>query len=93
MGRHFKNIVFILLGTALMAFGLVYFNMRHNLADGGVTGITLLLYFLFSINPALSNILINIPLFFIGWRLLGRITFIYTLIGTISLSVFLDLFQ
>ncbi len=93
MGRHVKNIIFIVLGTALMAFGLVYFNMRHSLADGGVTGITLLLFFLFQLNPALSNILINIPLFFIGWRLLGRITFIYTLIGTISLSVFLDLFQ
>ncbi|AIC94587.1 YitT family protein [Shouchella lehensis] len=93
MGKHIKNIVFILLGTALMAFGLVYFNMQYNLADGGVTGITLLLYFLFQFNPAISNILINIPLFFIGWKMLGRTTFFYTLIGTFSLSLFLDLFQ
>ncbi|GAF24203.1 MULTISPECIES: YitT family protein [Shouchella] len=93
MSKHIKNIVFILLGTALMAFGLVYFNMQYNLADGGVTGITLLLYFLFQFNPAISNLLINIPLFFIGWKMLGRTTFFYTLIGTFSLSLFLDLFQ
>ncbi|WZY01508.1 YitT family protein [Bacillus sp. FSL W7-1360] len=93
MIRHFKNIAFILLGTALIAMGLVYFNMTHKLADGGITGITLLLFFLFSFNPAISNILINIPLLFIGWRLLGRTTFIYTIIGTVSLSAFLDVFQ
>ncbi|WP_281176628.1 YitT family protein [Shouchella shacheensis] len=93
MAKHAKNVLFILLGTAMMSFGLVYFNMAHNLADGGVTGITLLLFFLFSINPAISNLVINIPLFFIGWKMLGRTTFIYTLIGTLSLSVFLDLFQ
>ncbi|MFS0786781.1 YitT family protein [Shouchella sp. 1P09AA] len=93
MARHAKNILFILFGTALMSFGLVYFNMQYNLADGGVTGITLLLFFLFSFNPAISNLIINIPLFFIGWKMLGRTTFVYTLIGTFSLSLFLDLFQ
>jgi uncharacterized membrane-anchored protein YitT (DUF2179 family) len=93
VNRHVKNIFFILLGTALMSFGLVYFNMEHQLADGGVTGITLLFFFLFTINPAITNIVINIPLFFIGWRMLGRIPFYYTLVGTFSLSLFLDLFQ
>ncbi|GAF14378.1 hypothetical protein JCM19045_3690 [Bacillus sp. JCM 19045] len=93
MTRHLKNSIFILIGTALMAFGLVYFNMQYNLADGGVTGITLLLYFLFEMNPAITNLIINIPLFFIGWKMLGRITFFYTLLGTLSLSLFLDLFQ
>ncbi|TWI58887.1 YitT family protein [Halalkalibacter nanhaiisediminis] len=88
-----KNILFILLGSAILAFGLVYFNMENNLADGGFTGITLILYFIFSINPAISNLVLNIPLFFIGWKILGRTTFIYTIIGTIGVSVFLELFQ
>ncbi|RNA69163.1 YitT family protein [Alteribacter keqinensis] len=88
-----KNILAILFGTAIMSFGLVYFNMQNNLADGGFTGITLILFFMFSIDPALSNLALNIPLFIIGWKILGRNAFIYTLIGTVGVSVFLYIFQ
>lgn len=87
------NVFFILLGAAIFSFGLVHFNMENNLAEGGFTGITLLLYFLFKIDPSITNLLLNIPLFFIGWRFLGRNTFIYTIIGTVSVSVFLWFFQ
>ncbi|MDR0139777.1 YitT family protein [Metabacillus idriensis] len=88
-----RNIFFILLGSAIFAFGLVHFNMQNNLAEGGFTGITLLLYFIFDIDPSISNLVLNIPIFFIGWKLLGRTTFLYTIIGTVALSVFLWLFQ
>ncbi len=88
-----KNIFFILLGSAIFSFGIVHFNMQNNLAEGGFTGITLLLYFLFSLDPSYTNLLLNIPLFIIGWRLLGRNVFYYTLIGTLAVSVFLWIFQ
>ncbi|MDR4249882.1 hypothetical protein CEY02_10075 [Bacillus pumilus] len=88
-----KNIVFILIGSAIFSFGLVHFNMQNNLAEGGFTGITLLLYFLFHIDPSISNLVLNIPIFFIGWKMLGRTMFTYTIIGTVSLSVFLAIFQ
>lgn len=87
------NIFFILFGSAIFSFGIVHFNMENNLAEGGFTGITLLLYFLFDIDPSISNLVLNIPLFFIGWKLLGKNTFLYTIIGTVSVSVFLWTFQ
>ncbi|WP_246942151.1 YitT family protein [Bacillus pinisoli] len=90
---RFVNIFFILLGSAIFSFGLVNFNMQYHLAEGGFTGITLLLFFLFKFDPAISNLLLNIPLFFIGWKILGRISFIYTMIGTFSVSGYLWLFQ
>lgn len=92
-GLKFKNILFILLGSAIMAFGLVHFNMQNNLGEGGFTGITLLLYFAFNWDPAITNILLNIPVFFIGWKYLGRNTFYYTIIGTFAVSLFLKAFQ
>lgn len=88
-----KNIVFILFGAAIFSFGLVHFNMQNNLAEGGFTGITLLLYFVFNWNPAITNLILNIPLFFIGWKLLGRSVFLYTIIGTLGVSLFLAIFQ
>lgn len=92
-GLKFKNIGFILLGSAIFSFGVVHFNMQHNLGEGGFTGITLLLYFLWDIDPAISNLVLNVPVFFIGWKLLGRNTFFYTIIGTFAVSFFLWLFQ
>lgn len=88
-----KNILFILLGSAIFSFGIIHFNIENNLAEGGFTGITLILYNLFSIDPAISNLVLNVPLFLIGWRLLGRNSFIYTIIGTVAVSFFLWIFQ
>ena len=93
LGLRLKNILFILLGSAIFAFGLVHFNIQNKLAEGGFTGITLILYFLFDIDPSYSNLALNIPLFFLGWKLLGKKAFYYTVIGTVALSVFLWIFQ
>ncbi|MBP2241358.1 uncharacterized membrane-anchored protein YitT (DUF2179 family) [Cytobacillus eiseniae] len=93
MGLKFKNIFFILLGSAIFSFGIVHFNMQNNLSEGGFTGITLLLYFLFNWDPSYTNLILNIPLFFVGWKLLGRNVFLYTIIGTVSVSIFLWIFQ
>ncbi|WLR43720.1 YitT family protein [Bacillus carboniphilus] len=88
-----KNVIFILLGSTIFSFGIVHFNMQNNLAEGGFTGITLLLYFLYDINPSFSYLALNIPVFIIGWRFLGKTTFAYTIIGTLSVSIFLEVFQ
>ncbi|EMY8532660.1 YitT family protein [Bacillus paranthracis] len=88
-----RNIIFILIGSAIFSFGIVNINIENHLTEGGFTGITLLLYFLFKFDPSYSNLILNIPIFFIGWKLLGRATFIYTLIGTFSVSLFLWIFQ
>lgn len=88
-----KNTLFILLGSAIFAFGIVHFNMQNGLSEGGFTGITLLMYFLWGWDPAITNIFLNVPIFILGWKVLGRQTFIYTIIGTFAVSVFLRLFQ
>ncbi|ETI66615.1 YitT family protein [Neobacillus vireti] len=93
VGLKLKNILFILLGAAIMAFGLVNFNMENKLAEGGFTGITLIFYFLLNWDPSYTNLLLNIPLFFIGWKLLGRNAFLYTILGTVGVSIFLWIFQ
>lgn len=88
-----QNVLGILFGSAIFAFGFVHFNIAHALSEGGFTGITLILLFTAGWDPALMNILLNIPVFFIGYKLLGKRSFVYTLIGTVSFSVFLSIFQ
>lgn len=88
-----KNIIAIIIGSIIFAFGIVHFNMQNNLSEGGFTGITLLLFFKWGWDPAISNIVLNVPIFLIGWKILGRQSFLYTLIGTLSVSIFLWFFQ
>ncbi len=59
-----RNIIFILIGSAIFSFGIVNINIENHLAEGGFTGITLLLYFLFKFDPSYSNLILNIPIFF-----------------------------
>ena len=92
-GIKFKNIFFIILGAAIFSFGLVHFNIQNELAEGGFTGITLILLFAFNWDPAIMNLILNIPMFIIGWKLLGKKVFIYTVIGTVAVSVFLKVFM
>jgi uncharacterized membrane-anchored protein YitT (DUF2179 family) len=91
-GIKIKNLIMILLGAAIFSFGLVHFNIQHELAEGGFTGLTLILLFVFNLDPAIMNLVLNVPMFFIGWKLLGRKTFIYTVVGTVAVSVFLRIF-
>ena len=88
-----KNILLILVGSAIMSFGLVHFNMQNSLGEGGFTGITLLIYNLTGISPSITNIVLNIPLFFVGYKLLGKRTFYYTIIGTVAVSIFIAIFE
>ncbi|WP_181348270.1 YitT family protein [Thalassobacillus sp. CUG 92003] len=92
-GLRFKNVILIIVGSAIFSFGLVHFNIQNELGEGGFTGITLLLLYLFNWDPALMNILLNIPVLMIGWRILGRTTFLYSLLGILAVSLFIWLFQ
>ncbi|GAF35405.1 hypothetical protein JCM14108_289 [Lentilactobacillus farraginis DSM 18382 = JCM 14108] len=87
------DLIVIALGSAIYSFGIVFFNIYNHLADGGLTGITLILRALFGMDPAYSTILINIPLFVIGYRYLGKKDMFYTLYGTAMLSIFLWIWQ
>jgi uncharacterized membrane-anchored protein YitT (DUF2179 family) len=84
-----KNILPVTLGTAIYAFGLHYFVISNELMEGGVTGIALLINYSVHIPPSITTLALNIPLFLIGWKTLGRQSMLYTLWGTLSLSFFL----
>ncbi len=92
-GLKIKNIIGILLGAAIFSFGFLHFNIQNELGEGGFSGITLILYFTLNWDPAIMNLILNIPMFIIGWKQFGRKEFIYTIIGTVAVSVFLRIFQ
>lgn len=82
MLRKIQPIITIILGAAIYAFGLTYFVVPHHLFEGGATGVTLITYYLFKIPVSLMNLLINIPLFILAWKIFGPKTLYSSLLGT-----------
>ncbi|MGL4308049.1 YitT family protein [Cetobacterium sp. SF1] len=91
MKEKIKEYCFIAFGAFLYALGVNYFFVANKLAEGGVTGITLMIYYLTGASVSLTYLLINIPLIIIGWKFLGK-DFIYkTLFGTVMVTLGLKL--
>ena len=80
-------------GAFLMAFSVVVYFNPLELVTGGVTGLAILLEHLFHIQLWLVNAAVNIPLFFIGYKVLGKQIFYRTVYATVCLSVFLGLLR
>lgn len=79
-----------ILGAAIMAFGVASFLLPNQLSSGGISGIATITYYLLNIPMGTMIMIINIPLFlFAGYRI-GKEFFIKSIIGTVSLSVFID---
>ena len=62
----FLDLIMIAIGCMIFAFSLVLFNIKNKLADGGISGITLILKAVFKLNPAYTTLLLNGPLILIG---------------------------
>ena len=95
--RKIKNwiidIIGTILGSAIMAFGIASFLLPNQLSSGGFAGIATITYYFLKIPVGVMTFILNIPLFlFAGYRL-GKEFFVKAIVGTISLSVFIDIFD
>ena len=88
-----KNILAIILGAGIFSFGIFFLVIPFHFYEGGATGITLITYYLFKIPVSVMDLAINIPLFFLAWKLLGLRSLYLSLIGTFSVSTWMAIFE
>lgn len=87
------NISGTILGAAIMAFGTSAFLLPNQLSSGGLSGVATITYYLLKIPMGAMIMALNIPLFILAGYRLGKEFFAKSLIGTISLSIFIDIFD
>lgn len=94
-GNKLYKIIFsyisIGVGVFLMSIGLAYFLAPNTIAPGGVTGFAIVIEKTTKIPIYITNLVINIPLFILGAKILGKITALKTLYATVLLSIFLKI--
>ena len=83
------DIFMIAVGYAIYGISLDLISVPNQLADGGISGISLILRHFWNINMGLSTLVLNIPLILLGYRFMGKRLLAYTIWGTVCLSFFL----
>lgn len=76
-----RKCVMALLGSAILAFGLYNVHAFSGVTEGGVLGLTLLLYHWFGLSPSISGLVLNAACYIGGWRTLGRSFIFYSVIA------------
>ncbi|WP_055071648.1 YitT family protein [Clostridium massiliamazoniense] len=79
----------IILGCFIASLGVNLFLVHAKLLSGGATGIGLIFEYKFGINSGIIVLLINLPLFILSYLKLNKKFTIYSIIGSLSLSLFL----
>ena len=80
-----------ILGALIMATSVSFFLLPNELSSGGFSGIATIFYYTLKIPMGITILCINAPLFFISGYKIGKSFFLKSLIGTVSLSVFIDI--
>lgn len=90
-----KTLLIELLGTIvgsfIMAFAVSFFLLPNELSSGGFSGIATIFYYKLKIPMGITIASLNIPLFLIGGYKIGKTFFLKSVIGTLSLSIFIDI--
>lgn len=82
----------IVLGAAIFAGGFRFFLYPNDIVPGGITGISMIINSLTGLPVGMLTIVINIPIFIIAWRILGRRFVLGSMIGMALSSILVDIF-
>ena len=90
-----RNLLMIAVGSAIFSLGFDLFLEPAGISCGGVSGIAMLIVYATKskfLTVGILSALINLPLFFFGYRKIGKLFFFGSLLGMVVTSVGFDLF-
>ena len=90
---YWKDYLMIFLGTFMYSLGITQFIMPHKFVTGGLAGVGVLLNYAFAFPVSVTVLVVNATLILIAWRILGPQFLLKTIVGVLSLSAFLGIFE
>ncbi|MBQ1271259.1 MAG: YitT family protein, partial [Clostridia bacterium] len=85
--REMRNYLIIYIGTFILSFGLFNIHARCAVTEGGVLGGVLLLENWFGWSPSVTNIVLDLSCYAVGFRFLGWDFARYSLAASLGFSV------
>jgi uncharacterized membrane-anchored protein YitT (DUF2179 family) len=94
ISRNLHHIVnqylWVTVGSAISGISINLFFVPHHLLSGGISGVAMILYFLFNYPIGLLTSLLNIPIFYLAYKMLDREYVVGSLYGLLIFSGILD---
>ncbi len=85
------NLFLITLGSVIVAVGIKAAIIPHGMITGGFSGLGLLCYYGSDIlTPGIWYLILNVPVFIIGWKFISKRFLYYSLYGAGILTLFMD---
>lgn len=81
----------ILIGSVIGAAAYPTFLIPNNIAPGGLTGVATILNFLAGWPVGVTALVLNIPLFLIGYRTMGKVFAFRSLVATALFTILIDI--
>ncbi|WP_155962612.1 YitT family protein [Streptococcus ruminantium] len=82
-----RDCLLICFGAVLYALVLNMLIIPHEFGEGGITGVTLLLYYMAGIETSLSSFVLNGILIILAYRFLSKLTVFYTFLAVAVMSL------
>lgn len=89
--KYITDYAFIAVGSFVLAAAISLFLTPCKISTGGVSGVGMVLYYVFKVKMSVSTFVINIILFFFGFRTLTKSAVIKTLAGIAFFSLSLEI--
>ena len=83
----------ILLGSAILSFGLYNVHEQAQVTEGGVLGMTLFLQHWLGLTPAITSPVMDIACYLLAWRFLGNSFARYAVTASLAFAAFHALWE
>ncbi|MFZ5352561.1 MAG: YitT family protein [Bacillota bacterium] len=91
--KYFVMLVMIAMGGVISGISFNMFIMPHKLLSGGISGISLILNYLFNLNVGMLIFVFNIPVFLLGYKFIDKEFVVLSLVGMVTFSASIELFS
>lgn len=88
--REAAQYLHIIIGSAVMALAYSLFLIPHRIVPGGAGGVAMILNYFFATPVGLVILVINLPLFVLGIRVIGRAYGVKSILGVAVSSLMID---
>lgn len=85
------DLAFDLAGSVLMGVGVYTFALKGGFATGGLSGMALIINYLWGLPVGTVTLLLNVPLVLLTWRTLGHVFFLKSLRTMVISTAVIDL--
>ncbi|MDT2741329.1 YitT family protein [Lactococcus garvieae] len=88
-----RDLLILLIGVGLYVLSVQLFVIPNRLASNGVAGFSVLMDFVFGVNPALTFFLVNVPLFTFGRKYLSSRELLLSIPGAAAMSIWMIIYE